>query len=190
MGHALNYFTVAKRSDIIPTAEEFANCNVDRAIDPSGEYHGNMRIHDDIICESYEDAIETINEMDRGFYDDHAVRYKDKDALKPTKQMEALRAKCDKNIEDRIAYAKAHRPQARKSEFAGCKKCGSKISLKHLRGNKCPVCGSDLRAEYVIERLKKYDADLDALRKKYIELKKKQTGKCPIRWAFKVEVHC
>lgn len=152
--HAVEYFTVANKSDIMRTADEYAYYNTDRGENPSGDYHGQMTIHDDIICESYEDAVETIDRLDRGFYDDHAVRYKDKSALKPTKQMEAIRAKCDKNIEDRNAYAEAHSPQARKSEFAGCKKCGSKISLKHLRGNKCPVCGSDLRAEYVIERLK------------------------------------
>ena len=188
--HAVEYFTVADRGEIMRTAQEYAYYNTDREENPSGDYHGQMTIHDDIICESYDDAVETIDRLDRGFYDDHAVRYKDKDALKPTKQMEALKAKGDKLIGDRIAYAKAHQPQARKSEFAGCKKCGSKISLKYLNGNKCPVCRNDLRPEYVLERLKKYDADLEATQKKYAELKKKQTGKCPIRWAFKVEVHC
>lgn len=190
MGHAIEYFSVSDRKEIMQTAEEFAYYNVDRQENPSGDYHGTMTIHDDIICESYEDAIAKIDSLDRGFYDDHAVRYKDKSALKPTKQMEALKARMMKNIENGRGYADEHSVKRRKSEFAGCKKCGSKIAIKHMRTERCPVCGNDLRPEYVIERLKKYNVDLEKMRKQYAELEKNQKGKCPIRWAFKVEVHC
>lgn len=190
MAHAIEYFTVNDRKEIMRTAEEFAYYNTDRQENPSGSYHGDMTIHDDIICESYEEALEMIAKFDSGFYDDHAVQYKDKSVLKPTKQMETLRARMHKNIEDKRDYAEKHSIRERKSEFAGCKKCGSKIATKYMRADRCPVCGNDMRAEYVIERLKKYDDDLDKMRTQYAELEKNQKGKCPIRWLVKVEVHC
>ena len=190
MGHAIEYFSVADRKEIMQTAEEFAYYNVDRQENPSGSYHGMMTIHDDIICESYEDAIAKIDSLDSGFYDDHAVRYKDKDALKPTKQMLAEKARAEKIANDRYEYMDKHSILNRKAKFVGCKKCESKLAVEHLKSNSCPVCGAELRADYIVERLKKYDADYKKSLQKYQELKKKQTGKCPIRWAFKVEVHC
>ena len=190
MSHAVEYITVEKRSEVMATAEEFAFYNVDRGENPCGSYHGQMTIHDKPICESYEEAEKFIDNHDNGFYDDHAVQYKDKSALKPTKQMENLKARMKKNAEDKNAYAEKHSVKNRKSEFAGCKKCGSKIATKYMRTDRCPVCGNDLRAEYVLERLEKYDDDYDEMRKKYAELEKKQKGKCPVRWLVKVEVHC
>ena len=190
MGHAINYFTVDKESDIMKVAENYARHNTDMEENPSGSYHGNMTVHKYDVCESYEDAEDYIERHDRGFYDDHAVRFKDKSGLKPTKQMENIKAKADKMTKERAEYYEAHSIKNRKSEFAGCKNCGSKISIKHLRGDRCPVCGTDLRAEYIIERLKKYNKDITSLDDQYVELHKKQSGKCPIRWLVKVEVHC
>ena len=189
MGHAIDYITVNNKSDIMSVAESYARHNTDREENPSGSYHGNMTIHN-YVCESREDAEDFIDRHDTGFYSDHAVQFKDKSVLKPTKQMETLSAKVDKMIAERRKYYEEHAVKTRKSEFVGCKKCGSKISVKHLRGDRCPVCGNDLRAEYIIERIKKYDKDITALEKQYVELHKKQQGKCPVRWLVKVEVHC
>ena len=73
MGHAVEYFTANKRSDIMRIAEEFAFYNTDRGENPTGDYHGNMTIHDNVVCESYMQAYEKINQWDTGFYSDHAV---------------------------------------------------------------------------------------------------------------------
>lgn len=190
MGHATNYITVDKRSEIWPAAENYAFYNTDRGENPTGSYHGNLRIHDTPVCESYEEAVEMINGWDTGWYSDHAVQYKDKSALNPTKQMQAIQDRSDKMLQDKHEYIKAHSLKNRKSAYIGCKECGSKISVKHLRGNACPLCGTDLRPDYVIERIKKYDRDNEALLDQYIELKNKRSGKCPIKWLVKVEVHC
>lgn len=190
MGHAINYFTVDDKSGIMRVAENYARHNTDMEENPSGSYHGNMTIHKNIICESYEDAEEFIERHDTGFYSDHAVQFKDKSGLKPTKQMESISARIDKMIKERREYYETHATKTRKSEFVGCKECGSKLSVKHLRGDRCPVCGKDLRAEYILERIKKYDKDINALEDQYVELHKKQQGKCPIKWLVKVEVHC
>lgn len=189
MGHAIEYITVDKKSEIMKAAEEYAHYNVDRGENPSGSYHGRMTIHND-VCESYQEAVRFIERHDRGFYDDHAVQYKDKSNLKPTKQMENLKVRMQKNVSDKNEYAEKHSVKNRKSEFAGCKKCGSKIATKYMRTDRCPVCGNDLRADYILERLKKYADDWEQMNKQYAELEKNQKGKCPTRWLVKVEVHC
>ena len=190
MGHAIDYYVTDKRSNIMSVAEKHAFYNTDRGENPSGSYHGNMHIHDKPICESYEDAVEHIASWDTGWYSDHAVQFKDRDALKPTKQMESLRMKADKIRADKAEYIKKHSIKERKSEYSGCKKCGSRLSNKHLRSNRCPLCGADLRADYIVERIDKYDKDCEETLKKLEELKRKQSGKCLIRWLVKVEVHC
>lgn len=191
MGHAIDYITVESRKDIISTAEEYAYYNVDPYENTSRSYHGNMHIHDNIICESYEDAKEKIDALDKGWYDDHAVMYKDKSSLTPTKAMIDIENRMQKNREDKKAYAVAHSIQTRKSAYAGCQGCGSKISIKHLRSQqRCPVCGKDLRADYIIERLKKYDSDYSTLVSKYKEIERNRKEKCKVLWLVKVEVHC
>lgn len=40
-------------------------------------YHGNLKFHKDIVCKTREEAVEKIKELDNGWYDDHAVMYKD-----------------------------------------------------------------------------------------------------------------
>lgn len=190
MGHAVEYFTTDKRGEIMAIAKEYASLNVDRGENPSGSYHGRMTIHDTPICESYEDAYDKIESWDNGWYDDHAVQYKDKSSLEPTKAMLANKKRAIKLIEDKRAYEEKHDLRARKSEYIGCKTCGSKLALKYLRGNMCPLCGTDLRADYVVERIAKYNADYKKLSAQYAEMEKKQKGKCPIRWLVKVEVHC
>lgn len=49
------------------------------AYDPeeTSRYHGNLHFHRDIICKNRDEAIEKINKLDKGWYDDHAVFYKD-----------------------------------------------------------------------------------------------------------------
>lgn len=190
MSHAIEYITTDKRTEIMTVADEFAFYNVDRGENPHGSYHGRMTIHDKPICESYEDAKQFIDAHDNGWYDDHAVQYKDKSQLKPTRQMETLKERMNKAIADKRAFAEEHSVQSRKADFVGCKKCGSKVAVSYLRTNRCPVCGNDLRPDYVIKRLEKYDADLDKMRKQYAELERNQKGKCPVKWLVKVEVHC
>lgn len=190
MGHCIDYISVDKRNSIMKEAEEFAYYNVDRCENPHGTYHGNLTIHDTPICETYEDAVKKIESWDTGWYSDHAVQYKDKDALKPTKAMEVLLERANKLKKDKEEYVKTHSLESRKSEYIGCKVCGSKLSNKYLKGNKCPVCHAELRADYIVDRIKKYDKDYNETLNQYEELKKKQTGKCPIKWLVKVEVHC
>lgn len=49
------------------------------AYDPeeSSGYHGNLKFHEDIVCKNKEEAKEKLKQLDKGWYDDHAVYYKD-----------------------------------------------------------------------------------------------------------------
>jgi len=49
------------------------------AFDPheTSGYHGNLHFHKDIVCKTYDDAMATLKRLDKGWYDDHAVFYKD-----------------------------------------------------------------------------------------------------------------
>ena len=77
-----------------------------------------------------------------------------------------------------------------KSAFVGCPKCESKLATKYLRSERCPLCSTELRAEYIINRLNKYDEDYKEMELKYQKMIKERKGKCKTKWLFKVEVHC
>lgn len=74
MGHSINYFSCAN-ADLNKAMKRY----LATAYDPqeSSGYHGNMHVHKNIICENYEEAEKMIQRLDRGWYDDHAVRFKD-----------------------------------------------------------------------------------------------------------------
>ena len=48
------------------------------AFDPeeTSSYHGNLKFHREPVYKNYEEAQEAIAKMDKGWYDDHAVRYR------------------------------------------------------------------------------------------------------------------
>ena len=49
------------------------------AYDPeeTSGYHGNLTFHKDIVCRNAEEARQKLEELDKGWYDDHAVFFKD-----------------------------------------------------------------------------------------------------------------
>jgi hypothetical protein len=49
------------------------------AYDPeeTSGYHGNLTFHKDIVCRNAEEAHQKLEELDKGWYDDHAVYFKD-----------------------------------------------------------------------------------------------------------------
>ena len=79
-------------------------------------------------------------------------------------------------------------PATLTSTFIGCKNCESRLSRKHLRTNACPVCGRDLRPEYLMKSIeaartkmnRARDAAADYLRKK---------AKKEAYWLVKIEYH-
>ena len=49
------------------------------AYDPeeTSGYHGNLTFHKDIVCRNAEEAYQKLEELDKGWYDDHVVFFKD-----------------------------------------------------------------------------------------------------------------
>ena len=75
MGHAiehLDYHCSTSEKAILKDIGGFA---YDRQ--ESSGYHGNMKFHKEPVYKNREEAMKAIKEMDRGWYDDHAVRYRD-----------------------------------------------------------------------------------------------------------------
>ena len=75
MSHAIRYLTYhcsVSEKQILKDINSFA-------YDPeeTSGYHGNLKFHKDIVCKNYEEAKAKIEELDRGWYDDHCVMYKD-----------------------------------------------------------------------------------------------------------------
>lgn len=195
--HAINYETVTKRENIFPVAEEFAYYNVDREENPSGSYHGQMTIHDDLVYDTFDEAKKAIERLDRGFYDDHAVKYHKTGEVKESKTLINLRERLAKEQENKVKYEEGHAISNFKAALVTCKRCTSKINKAYLKNNRrdyiCPVCGNDLRAEYVVERIKKFDdkiADLKNKVKAEEEKCKKKAKSNQIVWLVKMEVHC
>ena len=142
------------------------------AYDPreSGGYHGNLTIHRNEIYKNYEEAVEAIKKYDSGWYSDHIVMYYDISAKGRAKVTE-----WEKKRDDFIETHSIHR---RSSTYIGCPECGSKLYLGYIKGEKCPLCNTDLRPKSTIEKIKWYD-------KKTKECRKNKE-KC---WLAKIEWH-
>lgn len=144
-------------------------------------------------CEDYEAAEKYIEKHDKGWYDCLAVRYLSYEKVKPSAQIKELQdrvVKCRTALrtkETRFHFADV------KSEFVGCKSCGSKISRTYMKHNYCPVCNADMRPASTLSSidaaklaLEKAEKALAAEQKKY---QQKVKNNAEVRWLVKVEFH-
>ena len=75
MSHQIQYIDYPCR-----TSERAIQKDLNRfAYDPqeSSGYHGNLTFHKEPVYKNRAEALAAIENMDRGWYDDHAVRYRD-----------------------------------------------------------------------------------------------------------------
>lgn len=93
-----------------------------------------------------------------------------------TKKAEDLKRRIQETKDKAEKYAKDNSIHTHTSEFRGCKKCGSKLATKYVRGEHCPLCGNDLRSETVVKTLKGYQDKISALTKEY-EVESQKAGK-------------
>ncbi len=173
MGHSISYYTqkVSTKTNL----KKWINEITGSAYDPleTNSYHGNLTIHDNYTCNGYDEALATIRRLDDGWYSDHIVKYK--------RPSEKAKKDSDSWIEKRDSYINSHSIHKRTSKYIGCPECGSKLYLGYIRGEKCPLCHTDLRPESTIEKIKWYDKKAeDALK----------NGKQEEYWLAKIEYHC
>ena len=160
----------------------------EREIDSGGGLYNHIRWIENGISDSYDEAQKRIENLDRGDYDQLAVKYKRFHENK-TKGHQELIKKVNEAYEDfrkkseRLHYT----PGNVTSSFVGCKNCGSKISVKHLKSNSCPVCHADLRPASTLKTIENAEKKWHMM----AERLKKDTskGKFDVLWLVKVEYH-
>lgn len=78
-----------------------------------------------------------------------------------------------------------------KSEFIGCKNCGSKLARRYLNSNRCPVCGHDLRPQSLLDRIEAKKEKSREYRKKESQMRKAFEKKLESKkmWLVKIEYH-
>ena len=75
MGHIINHYVYhcsTSEKSILKDFNKFA-------YDPqeTSGYHGNLTFHREPVYKNREEAYEAIKKLDKGWYDDHAVRFRD-----------------------------------------------------------------------------------------------------------------
>lgn len=146
-----------------------------------------IRWLEDKVYTSYDEAIEAIKRLDRSDYDQLAVKYYDplffSDDKKKELEEESKRLFHELSVVRDFLY-----PKSLKSALITCRNCGSKLSTKHLRGNLCPVCSTDLRPEHILKKISaaknRWERADDRL-KSYID----KHSKKDIKWLVKIEYH-
>jgi hypothetical protein len=193
--HEFRYFTEKEncnRDKVLKNAQSIANQNGDY----KDQIH-TIRWIDRTICDNEEAAHEFINSHDKGWYDCLAVRFYDYSAVnvKKPKRFEVLEER--RNTLCARLHDMENTPYAEtltSTEFVGCKHCGSKIATKFLKGNHCPVCGTDMRPKTTMDRIASTKARIAETEKELKEemqnLQKKQRDKAQIKWLVKIEYHC
>lgn len=154
---------------------------------------GQIRWIENEILGSEEEAKAYINEHDNGWYDQIAVRFKEIKIVKSKKYEELSKKLTELRTEygnrNSVCYATTV-----KSEFVGCKSCGSKLASKYIQNtNKCPLCKSDLRSPTTLSSLERLNERIKVIEKLLREekqrLEKKQEKSAVIKWLVKIEYH-
>ena len=141
------------------------------------------------VLNSYDEAMEYIKRNDKGWYDSLAVRYRQVDRNK-TASLKKAEEKADAAkkkwlaLDNKVHYADA------KSDFIGCRNCGSKISRQYLDSNCCPVCDEDMRPQSTLDTLKRYQENVHKANVLLLEEQKKNLAKkSKTMWLVKIEYH-
>lgn len=160
-----------------------------------GDYHSSLGAIDfrsNKCFDTYDEALEYIEGLG-GFYLQVAVKYKKVKDFKPSAKLTTLRERMAKARNEYYALNNKFHFADHKSETVGCKHCGSKIALKYLHSNHCPVCRTDMRPETIQNRIAALKAKEEELRKQehelYLAEQKKQLKNAEEMWLVKIEYH-
>ena len=186
MGHNIYYITCdenAKRAAIMADIADHAKRDGDG-------YSSRFTWHDEISpYESREKAEEAIKMLDRGWYDDHAVRFYDYSKADKTAKMAEYEAKVAELLKAVREYRAAHSVHTFQAKHIGCPKCGSKLNKDYFTGEHCPLCRTDLRSKTTLDKIKWYEEKIADYRNRIEEEKRKQKKKAVVKWLIKYEYH-
>lgn len=184
--HNIEYKTYPEK-----TSEAAINRDVVNYVRNHGDGYGTdfVSFPTSKVFDNYNAAHDCIESIDKGFYDGFAVKYYDFSKVKNTKKIDELEAKIKETQEKKKEYETAHSIKAQKAALIGCPECGSKLNRERMRGEKCPLCYTDLRSPTTLERLASFDSRVKDYRKKIEEERLKEKKKAEIKWLVKFEYH-
>lgn len=186
MSHNIHFITCAEKVNRRAVMTDIA---VHAEKDGDG-YSSRFTWHDEIPpYESYEKAEEAIKMLDRGWYDDHAVRYYDYSKAEKTAKMAEYEAKVAELVEGLRKYKREHSVHTFQAKHLGCPNCGSRLNKDYFTGECCPLCRTDLRGKTTLDKIKWYEAKIADYRARIEAEKMKQKKKAVIKWLIKYEYH-
>ena len=181
--HYLTYAEKVNRKEVMADITEMARSDGDG-------YSSRMTWHDEVEpFETYEEAKEFIRSRDNGWYDDHAVRFKDYSKATKTAKMEEYEKKVAELAKASLKYRNEHSIHNFKAKHIGCPKCNSKLNKAYIVGEKCPLCRADLRSQTTLDKIKWYEKKIGEYNEKIEAEKRKQKKACKIMWLVKCEYH-
>lgn len=193
MGHVVNYGVYEENVDKGRVQEEW-----DMVVRYEDYQEGASGLPNPIrwldkVFFSREEAENYIENNDSGWYDQIAVKFKEVSDFKPSKTYEKLMERRVAAIQKVTEIDDDFYFKEFKSKMLGCRHCESKINLRYLKGNYCPVCKKDMRPSVFLQKIekakenaKKAEENLKTERKK---LENKQLENAKTKWLVKVEYH-
>ena len=196
MGHAIEHYTFSEKTNkglIYAELQERAEAATWE--EGGGGLPNPIRWIDKVLPD-YESALAYIQEVDNGWYDQIAVKFKQAEAVKPTKKLQEMNMRLRELQQEYEIASKKVVAADFKSDFVGCKNCGSKINREYIKSNACPVCKFDMRSDTTKNNLTRMKERIVKLRNEIKEeeskLKAKQVSKdkkAPVYWLVKIEYH-
>ena len=199
MGHCITHrdFPITEtKKQITAELDEIARCDGDCG----GGLPRDIRWLDNgTPFDCWDDAVEYMKSVDRGFYDQIAVQYRA--ASGNNKSVEKARQRLIEAQETRrSASQQENYPATRTSQFITCPDCGSKLNREKLAqhitfsgSNQCPLCQCDLRPKSIVDaynkRVAKAEAAVEKATEALREAEKSAAKNGEIRWCIKIEYH-
>lgn len=152
----------------------------------SGLYH-SIRWIETEICPDYMSAMKKLESLDRGDYDNLAIRFYDCLPFEDAKLKE-LEEKKAVAWEKYLQVSHIIYPKTIKAAYITCKVCGSKLSRARLTGNDCPLCKTSLRPDHLKDRIKAARDRFEKAGENVRQYRMKKAKK-EVRWLVKFEYH-
>lgn len=188
MSHNVEHFTYTQNVD-----KKRVQAELDGYVMHADYYEGCRGLYNDIrwldkkIYANSSEAYAAIEALDRGSYDCLAVQFY---AAKPftDAKRQQLEAKEKEAAKELLKREQTLYPKTLTSALLGCKSCGSRLSVKHLKSNRCPVCDNDLRPDYILKSIEAAKNKAIAATQNLTEYIEKKSKK-DVYWLVKIEYH-
>lgn len=147
-----------------------------------------------MVFDSENKAREYIEKVDRGDYDQLAVKFREypSDVYKSAK-LDALNNKLQETSKKYRELSNTVHYKNVKSQFVSCPNCSSKLNREFITRNNCPMCNVDMRPKSVLDKINSYQSNINAIKRDIADLKEqletKALKKARVMWFVKVEYH-